>query len=111
MIRFARVPEPEDFDERAKAPGTLWLAAHPDAGRPKDFWTPFKGALAHFALRLTNRSGPWIASAAMNLSRHTVGHRYCAHGSIQARAMRRHAICSIQDENGWFKLIAVQLRV
>ena len=43
MIRFARVPEPEDFDERAKAPG---LAAHPDAGRPKDFWTPFKGALA-----------------------------------------------------------------
>ena len=46
MIRFARVPEPEDFDERAKAPGTRWLAAHPDAKRPKDFWTPFKGALA-----------------------------------------------------------------
>ena len=37
MIRFARVPEPEDFDERAKAPGTRWLAAHPDAKRPKDF--------------------------------------------------------------------------
>ena len=46
MIRFARVPEPEDFDERAKALGTRWLAAHPDAKRPKDFWTPFKGALA-----------------------------------------------------------------
>lgn len=46
MIRFEPVDEPEDFDERARVPGTAWLAANPDARRPKDYWTPFKGALA-----------------------------------------------------------------
>ena len=46
MIRFERVPEPEDFQDKARAPGVAWVAAHPDAKRPKDYWTPCKGALA-----------------------------------------------------------------
>jgi len=46
MIRFERVPEPADFDRRAKAPGNAWLAAKPGGGRPKNYWTPFKGELA-----------------------------------------------------------------
>lgn len=46
MIRFEPVDEPADFQEKARAPGAAWLAANPDAKRPKDYWTPFKGALA-----------------------------------------------------------------
>ena len=46
MIRFERVPEPADFDRRARVPGNAWLADHPGDRRPKDFWTPFKGKLA-----------------------------------------------------------------
>lgn len=46
MIRFERVPEREDFQDKACAPGVAWVAAHPDAKRPKDYWTPYKGALA-----------------------------------------------------------------
>ena len=46
MIRFELVPEPAGFDRRARVPGNAWLAAHPDADRPKDYWTPFKGELA-----------------------------------------------------------------
>ena len=46
MIRFEPVAEPANFREKATTPGTAWLAAHPDAERPKDYWTPFKGALA-----------------------------------------------------------------
>ena len=42
MIRFERVPEPPEFDAQARQRGLEWLAANPDADRPRDFWTPFK---------------------------------------------------------------------
>jgi hypothetical protein len=45
MIRVAPVPEPPAFDSGARQPGLAWLAAHPDAKRPKDFWSPFKNQL------------------------------------------------------------------
>ena len=44
-MRFAPVPEPPDFDIQARKPGQAWLATH-SAGRPRDFWTPFKKYLA-----------------------------------------------------------------
>ena len=46
MIRFALVPCPSEFDERCRRVGLAWLAEHPDATRPKDFWSPFKSRLA-----------------------------------------------------------------
>ncbi|GBC59427.1 hypothetical protein DENIS_0366 [Desulfonema ishimotonii] len=45
MIHFDPVPEPHDFDKKAKQPGLRWIEKHPDAKRPKDFWTPFKPCL------------------------------------------------------------------
>ncbi len=44
MIRFEPVPEPEDFKSKAETPGNAWLANNP-TGRPRDFWSPFKGTL------------------------------------------------------------------
>jgi hypothetical protein len=46
MIRFEPVPKPKDFSERAEQPGESWLSTHPEAKRPWDYWTPFKGQLA-----------------------------------------------------------------
>ena len=46
MIPVTRVPEPPDFKEKAGEPGREWLVSHPDAPRPRDFWTSFKPALA-----------------------------------------------------------------
>ena len=46
MIHFEPVPEPQEFYARAKVPGDAWVAAHPDAKRPRDYWTPFKETLA-----------------------------------------------------------------
>lgn len=46
MIRVELVAEPRDFDSKAVQPGKEWLAANPDARRPKDFWTQFKPYLA-----------------------------------------------------------------
>lgn len=46
MIPVASVPEPPDFDAEVRQPGRVWLAAHPDAKRPRDLWSRFKPALA-----------------------------------------------------------------
>lgn len=47
MIPVARVGEPPDFDLRARQPGNAWLATHPDAKRPRDYWSAFRADLAH----------------------------------------------------------------
>lgn len=46
MIPVAPVPEPADFDERARRPGEAWRARNPSASRPRDKWSPFRPALA-----------------------------------------------------------------
>lgn len=46
MIHFERIPEPPAFDEEARMPGNQWLENHPDAKRPRDFWSRFKNDLA-----------------------------------------------------------------
>lgn len=45
MIPVKPVPEPPDFGPRARQPGALWLASHPEPERPRDFWSPFKHVL------------------------------------------------------------------
>ena len=43
---------------RRPAPyGSRRRPAHPDAGRPRDLWTPFKGALLHRAFRVSAPGG------------------------------------------------------
>ncbi len=46
MIHVDPVPEPPDFDERARQPGMAWLEANPGSRRPRDYWSPFKPWLA-----------------------------------------------------------------
>ena len=125
MIRFARVPEPDDFDERARVPGTRWLATHPEAKRPKDLWTPFKGALAQGFRNL-------CAYTAMYEPVGTVDHfvscdedpskayewdnyRYCAGwiNSSKGNAPAGDLLDPFEIENGWFELHlpSLQLRV
>lgn len=125
MIRFERVPEPADFAGKAKTADEAWLAAHPDADRPKDYWTPFKGALA-------DGFGNLCAYSAMYEPVGTVDHfvschedrskayewencRYCAawinssKGNVPADAL----LDPFEIENGWFDLDlpSLQLKV
>jgi len=46
MIRFEPVPKPDSFEDRVEQPGARWLAAHPAAARPRDYWSAFKDQLA-----------------------------------------------------------------
>lgn len=45
MIPVRPVPEPDDFEAKARRPGNTWLAAHPDGKRPRDYWSPFRTKL------------------------------------------------------------------
>ncbi|MBX3176909.1 MAG: hypothetical protein KF886_06105 [Candidatus Hydrogenedentes bacterium] len=45
MIRFSPVAEPVEFDEKCRKPGARWLAGHPNATRPYDYWSPFRPEL------------------------------------------------------------------
>lgn len=45
MLRVQPVPEPVAFDHDARQPGKAWLLAHPQASRPRDFWSSFKNDL------------------------------------------------------------------
>ncbi len=125
MIRFERVPEPADFDRRARMPGNQWLADHPDGTRPKDFWSPFKGTLADGFRNL-------CAYSAMYEPVGTVDHfvsvdedraqayewenyRYCAAwiNSSKGNVPAARLLDPFDVENGWFELHlpSLQLRV
>lgn len=45
-MHFEPVPEPKAFDCEVRQPGLRWLETHPDASRPRPYWTRFKPALA-----------------------------------------------------------------
>ena len=125
MIRFEKVPEPADFDQRARTPGEEWLAANPGSKRPKDLWTPFKGKLADGFRNL-------CAYSAMYEPVGTVDHfvscdedrskaydwenyRYCAAwiNSSKGNVPAGHLLDPFEIGNGWFEihLPSLQLRV
>lgn len=54
MIPVARVSAPPQFRQRCRDPGEAWLAANPDAKRPRDYWSQFK---PHLADGFANRCG------------------------------------------------------
>ncbi len=125
MIHFERVPEPQDFNRRARVPGAKWLADHPGSGRPKDFWTPFKGMLADGFRNL-------CAYSAMHEPVGTLDHfvsvdedrsktyewenyRYCAAwiNSSKGNALADDLLDPHEVKDGWFELHlpSLQLRV
>ncbi|MCI0464116.1 MAG: hypothetical protein L0Z62_44855 [Gemmataceae bacterium] len=46
MIHSDPAPEPPTFDAECRQPGNAWWKAHPQAERPRDYWSAFKPALA-----------------------------------------------------------------
>ena len=125
MIRFERVPAPADFKRRARVPGNQWLADHPAHARPKDYWTPFRGALADGFRNLCAYSAMYepvgtvdhFVSCDEDRSRayDWENYRYCA-GWINSSKGNEPAgklLDPFEIENGWFEihLPSLQLRV
>lgn len=125
MIRFDRVPEPAEFAGKARAPGEAWLAANPGDGRPKDYWTPFKGPLADGFRNLCAYSVMYepVGTVDHFVSCHEDrsraydwdNYRYCAawinssKGNVPAALL----LDPFDIEDGWFELHlpSLQLRV
>lgn len=122
MIPVAPVPEPEGFDEHVRRRGAAWLAEHPGAPRPRDFWSPCRGELA---AGFKHRCG---YSAMLDLagtidhfrSTHTdpalayewSNYRYASHWINSVK--KAHAVLDPHDVgDGWFEVLlpSLQLRL
>ena len=125
MIRFERVPEPADFDRRAREPGNAWLVANPGDRRPKDYWSPFKGDLAEGFRNLCAYSAMYepvgtvdhFVSCDEDRSRayEWENYRYCAGwiNSSKNNVLAGDLLDPFEIEDGWFELHlpSLQLRV
>jgi hypothetical protein len=122
MIRFERVPEPADFDRRARQPGLAWLAAHPDAKRPKDLWSPFKPQLADGFRQLCAYSAMYepvgsvdhFLSCRNHLSRAYEWSNY-RFASAWINSSKQNADDQVLDplevEDGWFEILLPSLQL
>ena len=125
MIRFDPIPEPEDFDATARVRGTAWLADHPAAKRPMDYWTPFKGVLAEGFRHLCAYSAMYEPVGTVDhfvswhedrsLAYEWRNYRYSA-GWINASKQKTRAaelLDPFEIEEGWFEILlpSLQLRV
>jgi len=60
------IPEPAGFDENCRQKGLTWLASNPNCDRPKDFWSPFRQALANGFSGRCGYSAMWSSSGTVD---------------------------------------------
>lgn len=123
MIHFDRVPKPAHFEERAEQPGAAWLRAHPDAERPRDYWSTFKPQLADGFGRLCAYSamfdgvGTVDHFVSLNEDRSRAydwsNYRYAAAwiNSSKLNLRSTEVLDPFEVEDGWFELLLPSLQL
>ncbi len=123
MIHFDPVPKPKEFVELAEIPGAAWLAKNPDAKRPKDLWSQFRGLLADGFHNL-------CAYSAMFIPGGTVDHFVSCHEDIsraydwknyrfasswvnasKGRVPAAKLLDPFEVEDGWFEVLLPSLQL
>lgn len=123
MIRFDKVPKPDGFEEQVEQRGEAWLRTHPDAERPRDYWSPFKPELAEGFRRL-------CAYSALHAPVGTVDHFVSWHedrsqaydwfnyrfaagwiNSSKQNLESREVLDPFEVEDGWFELLLPSLQL
>ncbi len=66
MIPVTPVKEPADFETKCGKPGREWLAKHPSAERPRDYWTQFRHQLADGFLNLCGYGAMWSSAGTVD---------------------------------------------
>lgn len=122
MIPCLPVPEPPDFDEKARQPGNAWLASHPNASRPRDYWSPFRGLLAEGFKCLCGYSAMWIPDGTVDhflswqnykhLAYEWDNYRYIA-GWINSskKTLDDQVLDPLEVEANWFEIILPSLQL
>ena len=122
MIRCEEIPEPEDFDHRARQPGRTWLAAYPGATRPKDLWSPFKPHLADGFKNLCAYSAMYEPVGCVDhflswknrpdLSYEWSNYRFCSPWiNSSKRDVDDRILDPFKVEDGWFEIILPSLQL
>lgn len=118
MIGWNRAPltEPAGFDERCRRPGNAWLAANPTSRRPRDYWSPFKPALADGQRNLCAYSAMWEPVGTVDhfdpghdLAYEWSNYRFAAQW-INSSKKRESVLDPFLVENGWFRLLLPSLQ-
>lgn len=60
------IDEPEDFEDECRQAGNEWLAKNPDCKRPRDFWSPFRKALADGFSSRCGYGAMWVSSGTVD---------------------------------------------
>jgi hypothetical protein len=60
------IPVPAEFEQRCRQAGNTWLIAHPSEARPRDYWSPFRHALADGFGNRCGYGGMWISSGTVD---------------------------------------------
>jgi hypothetical protein len=122
MIHFERVPEPADFDEKTRQRGMDWLERHPDAARPRDYWSRFRPDLADGFNHLCGYVAMWLQNGTVDhyisvknnprLVYEWSNYRY-ASGWINSakRNLDDQVMDPFEVQDGWFEIILPSLEL
>ncbi len=125
MIPVIPAPEPAAFDRQARSRGQAWLSEHPDARRPKDYWSPFRPDLEHAFRRLCgyaamlDPTGGTVDHFLSFETRPDLAYEWSNYrfASQSLNAIKQNADATVLDPfevgPGWFEIIlpSLQLRV
>lgn len=123
MIPTPQVPEPADFDYRARQPGLAWLREHSEAKRPKDYWSPFRSVLQEgqaqlcaYAAMLAIPDGQIDHFLSFKTHRHLAyewsNYRFAS--ALMNNLKRNHDDAILDPwlvENGWFEILLPSLQL
>lgn len=120
MIPVVPLPEPPEFDEKARQPGLAWLEANPGAKRPKDFWSPFKPDLADGFHQLCGYTAMYEPVGTVdhflpvNPERHLAyewrNYRFAA-GWVNSSKRTASVLDPFDVKSGWFEILLPSLQL
>lgn len=117
------IPEPEGFDEGCRKKGLSWLGRNPDCKRPKDFWSPFRHALADGFSDRCSYGAMWIASGTVDhfvsvhankaLAYEWSNYRYVESWINSSKSKRNEAeiLDPFEVESSWFEILLPSLQL
>ena len=119
MIHFIPPSEPYEFGGKVRQPGTEWLANNP-TGRPRDYWSHCKWALAEGFRNLCAYSAMYEPVGTIDHYRSTNTHRHLAYewsnyryasSWINSSKQDAEVLDPFQVEDGWFEIILPSLQL
>lgn len=119
MIGFSPPQEPPEFDTEVRTLGNEWLSAHA-TGRPKDYWSQCKPALANGFRNLCAYSAMYEPVGTVDHFHPVDTHRHLtyewsnyrfASGWINSSKRTKVVLDPFDVEDGWFEILLPSLQL